>query len=223
MPHDLIFLHTASSHIDTFNTLAERWLPGVCVAHQVEAGLLAEAQREGLTYELIERVQRAVRQAGEQAAVVCCTCSTLGDAAERTFMGVAGKYSIRIDRAMADQAVVMAAGKRIQVLAALATTLEPTEQLLRSSAHQAGVELTLQSSLVDGAWAEFEAGDLAGYYQRIAMQIDLLAKSCELVVLAQASMAPAIALCETAVPVLSSPALGVRALASLLNVVGNNR
>lgn len=223
MAYDLIFLHTATSHIDTFNDLAERWLPGVHIAHQVEAGLLAEAQREGLTPVLIERVQGVVKQAGQQADVVCCTCSTLGDAAERTFADDTGKYSIRIDRAMADQAVVMAAGQRIQVLAALATTLEPTEQLLRSSAHQAGVELTLQPSLVEGAWAEFESGDLAGYYQRIAAQIGLLAKSCELVVLAQASMAPAIALCETAVPVLSSPALGVKALASLLNVAGNNR
>ena len=190
MHYDLVFLHTASVHIETFSRLAEAWLPGVRIQHLVNEQLLADAQdHDYLPAELVERIQAAVREAGKTASAVCCTCSTIGDAAEQTFSDCTGKYSIRIDRAMADQAVREA--KRIKVLAALESTIGPTEQLLYSSAHRLGRRVELDTDVVEGAWDAFQSGNLERYHRVIAQYLAKLDGACELIVLAQASMAPA--------------------------------
>jgi hypothetical protein len=60
------------------------------------------------------------------------------------------------------------------------------------------------------AWAEFEAGDLDGYHASIARHVRGLAADFDVVVLAQASMAPVAALLhDLAIPVLTSPRLAV--------------
>ncbi len=60
------------------------------------------------------------------------------------------------------------------------------------------------------AWACFEAGDQDGYIDEIATQLRQVADQGEVIVLAQASMAGAAALCtDLPIPVLSSPSLGV--------------
>jgi hypothetical protein len=46
----------------------------------------------------------------------------------------------------------------------------------------------------------------------MAQHVDAIAESADVVVFAQASMAPATALCRTSTPVLSSPVLGVAAV-----------
>ena len=73
--------------------------------------------------------------ASDGAAVVACTCSTIGGIAERTATG--GAFTAqRIDRAMAERAV--RAGPRVLIAAALESTLEPTTALILSTAAQAG-------------------------------------------------------------------------------------
>ena len=71
-----------------------------------------------------------------------------------------------------------------------------------------------------GAWEKFEAGDWAGYYHTIAEALQAHADCGDVIVLAQASMAPAASLCpQMAIPILSSPRLGVEQALALWNLL----
>jgi hypothetical protein len=208
--HDLAFLHTAAIHQDSFEKLCKEIAPSLKVRHVVDESLLAQAREHGITDALAVKVNDAVFEAAATgAAVVVCTCSTLGGLAEAT--NTAGEFiAMRIDRAMADIAV--STGERVLVIAALASTLEPTRSLLQSSARNANVHIHLAESLVDDAWAFFESADRNQYHQLIASAVQTGLEKADVIVLAQASMA-GVAECfsNAPKPVLSSPRLGVKA------------
>jgi hypothetical protein len=216
MQRRIAFLHTSPVHVETFARLAGAAAPEVKVDHVVAEDLLAQAQRVGAgDPALIERVQAAMASAADDgAAVVICTCSTIGGAAERA--PTDGRFvAMRIDRAMADRAVQL--GPRVLVVAALESTLEPTAQLIRESAAAMAAPVELKPLLVEGAWAHFLEQDHGAYAAAVARAVRGAAGTCDVVVLAQASMAPAAPmLADLGVQVLSSPELGVQsALAQL--------
>lgn len=189
--------------------------PSVKVEHVVAEDLLAEAQRV-LTDDpaLTKRVHEAMAGAASNgASLVVCTCSTIGGAAERTPAG-GGFAAARIDRAMADRAVEQ--GPRILLVAALESTLEPTAKLIQESAQAMQRTVHLEPLLVPGAWAHFQRGNRALYVDAIATSARAAAGGADVVVLAQASMAPAAdLLADLEADVLTSPTLGVqRILAS---------
>lgn len=216
MPGRLAFLHTSPVHVPTFQRLVEQADPSVTVQHTVAEDLLRDAQVVGAEDSaLVERVRRAVVQAaGAHAKVVVCTCSTIGAAAE-SVPPSCGLTVLRIDRALGDQAVM--SGARLLVVAALRSTLGPTEALMCECAQRAGRPVHIELLLVEDAWSFFLAGDRAAYLQSIAQSVRRAAGRADVVVLAQASMADAADLLQDLqVPVLSSPALGVaRALAAV--------
>lgn len=117
---------------------------------------------------------------------------------------------LRVDRPMA---AVAAAADRIVVVASVHSTLEPTLALIREEAAGRGVDL--RTLLVEGAWELFEAGDRDGYLDAVATAVDGV-REVDVIVLAQASMADAAVRTTTAVPVLSSPRLGLRAAAGAI-------
>lgn len=211
----LCFLHTAAQHVPTFEALVQARRPGLRMRHVVMPELLAEAQAGGAdSPALVARVQDAMRAAAtlDAAPLVVCTCSSIGGAAEHTDTG--GRFvAQRIDRAMADLAVDT--GPRVLIAAALQSTLAPTLALLQQSAQALQRPLAAQNLWIGDAWAYFLAGDTQAYAAAIAAA--LCGAQADVVVLAQASMAPAAALlADLGPPVLSSPALGVeRALEQL--------
>jgi hypothetical protein len=115
---------------------------------------------------------------------------------------------MRIDRPMAERAVAL--GRRILIAAALESTFEPTRGLVEDAARAAGRKIRTSDLLCNGAWAHFARGDSEGYHRAIAQALCQKARDADVVILAQASMAPAAALCMgLGVPVLSSPRLGL--------------
>jgi Asp/Glu/hydantoin racemase len=149
---------------------------------------------------------------GAEAVVV--TCSSLGPAVEaaRPFCPVP---LFRIDEGMAMAAV--AAGARIGVSATLATTLEPTTDLIRATAAREGKPATISSRLAEGAFQKLRAGDAAGHDAAVAGALRALAPEVDVIVLAQASMARAAeAAGGLGVPVLTSPELGLTYVADRL-------
>jgi hypothetical protein len=216
-PH-IAFLHTSPVHVETFGRLVKEFDPTLEIEHVVAEDLLAEAQRVGASDpSLVRRVQDAmVGAASNGAALVVCTCSTIGGAAERTPTG-AGFAVARIDRAMADRAVAL--GPRVLLVAALESTLGPTAELINESAAALRVQVELEPLLVAGAWSHFLRGDRTAYVEAVAAAVRAAASKTNVVVLAQASMAPAVEfLSGLGAEVLASPVLGVRsALAYLRN------
>lgn len=211
MSDDLAFLHTSAVHIPRFQRLMHEFAPELRVRHEVAEHLLAEARCRGsVGAELRARVWQAMHAAATTGAgVVVCTCSTIGGAAVE--VDTAGRFvAMRIDEAMMARAVEL--GPRVLVVAALADTMQPTTALLEQVAERLGVDVSITPLLVDDAWPAFMAGDMHGYCTLLANAIRQHAARIDVVLMAQASMAPAAdLLTDLDVDVLSSPVLGVKA------------
>jgi hypothetical protein len=206
----LALLHTSPAHIPVFDALRDEDHPGLDLRHHVDESLLDRARALG-PQAVAADVRAAVgRAAAEGAGAVLCTCSTIGAVAEAQ-AGAAGVPVLRVDRPMAAAAV--ATGPRVVVMAAVASTLAPTAALVEEEAARAGRPVTVGTRLTgDAVWARFEAGDTDGYVRLVAEAADTIT-GADVIVLAQASMAPAAALTRTPVPVLSSPRPGLAAAA----------
>ena len=208
------FLHTAAAHVATFDRLVAEQ-DGPVARHHVDLALLRAAVADPSLPVLAAEVRAAVARLVEQGAgVVVCTCSTLGPLAESVDAAVP---VVRVDRPMAAAAV--RAGRRVGVVAALASTVGPTTDLLREEAGRAGVEveLELELRLVDEAWAAWEAGDRTSYDAQVAAAARALADRVDVVVLAQASMLGALEhLPDLRERVLVGPPAAVRAALGLL-------
>ncbi len=212
----LALLHTAVAQAAAFEASLGALDPNARARHHVDETLLAEARASGgISPALRARVRDQVATLFEEGArVVVCTCSTLGACAEEIGAEL-GAPVLRIDRPMAERAV--AAGSPILVVAVLESTLAPTCGLLRDIAQQAGRTPVLRTLLCEAPWARFEAGEREAYHTEIAAAVRRGYGDARAVVLAQASMAGAEALCEgVSVPVLSSPRSGLEAALALL-------
>ncbi|MEU1289523.1 arylsulfatase [Kitasatospora sp. NPDC005856] len=219
----LALLHTSSVHVPVFDALRDREHPGLPLRHVVSEGLLARARTDGPDAVAgdIDRVLAPAVAAG--AAAVLCTCSTIGGVAESR-AAVLGVPVLRVDRPMAAAAVAVAPGggratTRIAVIAALAGTVGPTVALVDEEAARSDRPVTVTATVVDGAWERFESGDRDGYLTAVAAAVGAVdgvdgVDGADVIVLAQASMADAAHRVATGVPVLSSPAPGLRAAAA---------
>ena len=205
------FLHTSPVHVPTFEALVAELAPETASVAIVDVALLDRALSSGVDDpKLLDRLRLALAELERQGAeTIVCTCSTIGGVAEA--VGRQRRLTVvRVDRPMAQRAVEL--GGRIVVVAALESTLDPTRALLESVAVEADIELDLEVHLVADAWARFEAGDHDGYLTVIADELVVVAERCDVIVLAQASMAVAADRVEVGVAVLSSPWLAVSSL-----------
>lgn len=214
---EICFLHTSPVHIAIFDALRDRIAPHIQIRHAVREDLLRAAiAGGGITAQVETATRRAMQEIITPAVkVLVCTCSTLGQVAE-AFDADALIPVMRIDRPMADQAVLQ--GKHIAVCGALSTAVTAALALVWSSAdylQQRGIIVT--DHLFAAAWKHFEAGDMAAYHQEVARGLRGAALTADLILLAQASMEGALALCDDiSVPVWSSPETGFRAAIALL-------
>ncbi|WP_331447186.1 aspartate/glutamate racemase family protein [Streptomyces xanthochromogenes] len=205
----LALLHTSPVHVPVFDALRDEDAPGLVLRHLVDERLLSRARELGpdaVAGDVGAVLADAVAQGAD---AILCTCSTIGAAAEAA-SATLGVPVLRVDRPMAAAAV--ARGPRIAVVAAVASTLGPTAALIREEAGDR--PLALRTVLVEDAWSHFESGDAQAYFAEVARAVDALT-DVDVVVLAQASMAPAAERTTTAVPVLSSPRPGLRAAAAV--------
>jgi glutamate racemase len=219
-------LHTVPALAGTFQASVEKALPGIRLVHVADPWLLSTAIEAGVTEEVKRTVAAHIRYLADCGAeAVLVTCSSIGEAVEAAASSVDVPV-LRVDAPMAAEAVDVAAAAarsrrrngRIAVLATLAATLAPTGRLIQRAAESraggAGVEV--DTSVVEGAVAAREAGDSGRHDALIAEAVALAAGRADVVVLAQASMAQAIAGSTQPVPVLTSPGGGVAALVRAL-------
>ena len=144
-------------------------------------------------------------EAGADAALL--TCSSISEAVDVSTPLV--KIPVfKIDEPMADKAVSLTG--RIGVAATLKTTLEPTKRLLHARARLAGKSISLSETLCPGAFETLQQGDAATHDEMVRNAVTGLLTQCDIVVLAQASMARAVqSLGQSQDRVLTSPRLGV--------------
>lgn len=232
------FLHTVPLVAGEFDRRVTGAASDIITEHVAQPWLLAEAIRSGVTDEVAERVLAACRylaDGGAQAVLV--TCSSIGEAAEAADAALPIPV-LRVDAPMAREAVRLAraaapegAAGRITALATLESTLGPTGRLIermiaeshvgdaaapgRSTPPAPAVEL--RTAVCPGAFAAKAAGDAVGHDEAVAAAIEAAVVDSEVIVLAQASMASAVAGDQAFdVPILTSPASGIAGLIDAL-------
>jgi aspartate/glutamate racemase len=205
----IAFLHTGAVNIAPFGALAAEFLPGATVVNYLDDRIVADLGDDERAASVPERIDDLVRAAAAGGAdAVMFTCSSISELASPA-AAAAGVPVLRVDEAMADAAV--RAGRRIRVLATLPTTCRPTLGLLEERARLAGVEPEFTSEVIEGAFAAVAGGDRATHDRLVAAAIERGAAEADVIVLAQASMAPAAAQAAVDIPVLSSPESGLAA------------
>ncbi|WP_064685946.1 aspartate/glutamate racemase family protein [Rhizobium bangladeshense] len=215
----LAMIHTVPGIIPAFNELVGLHLPGWRSFNMLDESLLGNTIREGaLSPQTMRRLAGHIWSAMDAgASAVLVTCSSLGPAVDAG-TPLCPVPLFRIDDGMAIEAIRR--GNRIGVLATLATTMNPTTQLIERHAQRIGHRVSVTGRLCDGAFDKLRSGDRAAHDAMVREGLASLVGSVDVVVLAQASMANALnKMSEASVPVLTSPELGVLHMSSALNAL----
>ena len=217
MNQTLAIIHTTTVTVDPLKALAAELLPECEVINFVDDSILPQLRRNGGDVGAVaDRLLHYARFAEQVGAdVILNACSSVGGVVAQMRQQVATPI-VRIDEAMAEEAVRR--GARIGVAATLATTLNPTIQLVRSKADAVGAIVEIVPLLADTAYQKLVAGDKAGHDADLAAALADLAASVDVVVLAQASMARVVSSLPPAAQqkCLSSPRLGMERVKALL-------
>lgn len=211
----IAILHTTPATIGSLREISARQLPGVCVYNYLDESLLPQINAEGkITDAVRERFSALVALAAAAGPkLILSACSTVGGLMESLRPAYAPLHLLRIDEPMAEQAA--ACPGSVVVCATLASTLGPTLTLLRRKLPE-GREA--DSLLIEEAGPLLAAGKQEEYLDAIASRLTEAARSHDVVVLAQASMAKALdRLPEaTRAKFLTSPESGIAALKQYL-------
>lgn len=218
MGKKLVLIHTVTSLVESFRQLCAEIIPEVEVMNIVDEILLKMVLAEGgLSPAIYRRVAQHVEAAEEASAdLVMLTCSSVSPCADaaRPFVGVP---VLKVDEPMVDKAVEL--GMRIGVVATAPTTLTPTADLVKARAAAAGKDVEVISVLCNDAYDALFAGESETHDRIVREAIEELMTRSDVIVLAQASMAR---VAETipggrqAVPILSSPRLGVERVKEIM-------
>lgn len=197
---DLTLFHTADVHVATFDALA----PEARLEHVVRPDWLERAQG-GIDGDLEQEIAEAI---GAAPAPALCTCTTLGEVAER-------HGATRIDWPMMQEAA--RTGGPVLMAYCLDSTAKPSKALLERAFLENGQSGDIRSLPLTGLWHHFTDGNTQQFHAQIAEWVSVAlaaAPDTTCVVLAQASMAGAAELLRgrTDVPVLASPEIAVKAL-----------
>ena len=184
----LAIIHTTSATVDSMKALAAEMLPGSELVNFVDDSILPQLGRNGGDLaEVEERLIHYARFAEQVGAyVILEACSSVGELVSKMQSAVSIPI-VRIDDAMAEQAVQR--GERLGVAATLPTTLQPTTRLLQAKAQAANKQVEITPLLIEGAYQKLMAGDREGHDNLLVENLQDLARTVDVVVLAQASMA----------------------------------
>ena len=210
----LAFIHTVANLAGKFDELARQHLSDVDVFHMLDESVLQDLMKNGTSPSIARRIVGLVGLASDAGAdLIVFTCSSTSpmiDIARQT----TATPVLKVDDPMARRAVTE--GERIGVLCTTTSTLGPSGDLIRIHAAAEGREVTVEPVLVEGAFAALKAGDRDGHDRLVHDAAKRLAAQCDLIVLAQASMAHLMEPIAAAldIRVLSSPPLLMDALLS---------
>lgn len=191
MKTTLVLVHTVIPLVERFDRAAADALPGARLLHILDEPLLADIERVGRTMpehvaRLAQHVQFAERS---QADAVLVTCSTVSLCVEEV-RPLARIPIFTIDHALIEAAV--SDGPRVALVATNPTTVAPSTAQLERAAALHKTEISVQPVVVEAAFAALQRGDEATHDRLVADAVSSVTPSCDVVVLAQASMARAL-------------------------------
>ena len=216
MSKKVVIVHTSLVSHAELNSLFHKIIPEATVQNIVDDSLLQEVKTVGhITPNIVARMCKYYQNAEMIGAdLIFNQCSSVGEAAEIAAKTV-NVPVLRVDRAMAEKAVQM--GKRIAVVATVASTVEPSCNIVRRAAADAGRDCEIIPYLVDGAMDILMKEGPEKHNKFVLEMLKKCEQDVDVIVLAQGSMTALIP--ELGVirkPVLTSPELGVRMARKLL-------
>jgi len=202
------FIHTATILVEVIKKELKEQAVEVDAFHLVDESLLVNLLKQGrLSPGMIKRLCRHVLSAEEAGAdLIVVTCSSISPAVDVARQLISHPV-LKIDEPMAERAIE--SGKRIGVVATVATTLEPTSSLLLKKAEELGKEIQVSTALCEEAFKAILQGNMEKHDRMVAEEAIRLAREVDAIVLAQGSMArlrPSLSQ-QVHIPVLSSPPL----------------
>jgi Asp/Glu/hydantoin racemase len=206
----IALVHALKHSISPIETAFARLWPEATLMNLLDDSLSADVARDGrITAAMTKRFSRIGEYAaGAGADAILFTCSAFGSCIEAVAGEQAPMPVLKPNEAMIEQAVTQ--GRRIGLL----STFPPT---LASMPKEFPGSVDLVPKLAVGALAALDRGDRATHDRLVAEAARDLA-DCDLIALAQYSMAPAAALVAEASgrPVLTTPDSAVSKLRQML-------
>lgn len=192
------------------NALFAELVPEAKVHNLVDDSLLHDVmQNGGITDRIIARMCAYFQAAANNGAdLIFNQCSSVGEAADIAARTVAVPV-LKVDAPMAEKAVAL--GSRIAVVATVRSTMQPSCNLVRRKAVEAGKTVEVVDYLVDGALdVLMKEQNRAKHNALVLDSVRKAERECDVIVLAQGSMTVLLPeLAGIAKPVLTSPRLGV--------------
>jgi hypothetical protein len=193
-------------------SFARLW-PEATLMNLLDDSLSADVARDGLSAAMTDRFLSLGRYSASTGAdAILFTCSAFGPCIEAVARAQAPMRVLKPSEAMIEQAA--ATGRRIGLL----STFPPT---LASMPAEFPGSVEIVPKLAEGAMAALDRGDRAEH-DRLVTEASRDLRDCDLIALAQYSMAPAAALVAEATgrPVLTTPDSAVLKLKRLLGAGG---
>jgi Asp/Glu/hydantoin racemase len=206
----IALIHALKHSIVPIEASFARLWPDATIMNLLDDSLSADVARDGrLTSAMTDRFLALGRYvASAHADAILFTCSAFGPCIEAVARAHAPMPVLKPNEAMIEQAV--ARGHRIGLLSTFAPTLQSMPPEFPSS-------VQVVPKLAEGALVALDRGDRAEH-DRLVAKASRDLRDCDLIALAQYSMAPAAALVADAsnLPVLTTPDSAVKKLKQLL-------
>jgi aspartate/glutamate racemase len=199
-------IHAVNLTIRAMQPFLEQYLPEVSVMHLCDDTIQRDNIAAGVgvipkvNYFKFAQYAHNLQEAGVD--MILLACSTFNYAAElaRPMIDIP---IMQIDRTMMEMAVEQ--GRRVGLLATLATTVPSSERLLRIVAGEKNKDVEITTVLRPEAFEAIQKGDTATHNAILMEEIDKLSGKVDSIVMAQLSMsALAPHLKQTRIPVYNS-------------------
>ena len=213
----IAIIQTSAVSSKELKELCTEIIPEVKVHQIIDDSLIQEVNANGgPTYGVRNRMLDYYRHAESLGVdLILNQCSSVGEVADqiRPFISVP---IVKIDEAMARKAISL--GKKIGVIATVATTVGPSTRLIENTAREMNVSVEVEKHLVNGAMMVLiEQGDVKKHNAMVRDEVLRAAESNDVIVLAQGSMTVLVPeLADVRKPVLTSPRLGIEYVKEVL-------
>jgi Asp/Glu/hydantoin racemase len=206
----ITLIHALKHSIVPIEASFARLWPDARLMNLLDDSLSADLARDGgLTEAMTERFLKLGRYvAGTGSDAILFTCSAFGPCIEAVARAHASMPVLKPNEAMIEQAVTK--GRKIGLLSSFPPTLA-------SMPREFPADIELVPKLADGAMAALDRGDRSTH-DRLVVEASRDLRNCDLIALAQYSMAPAAELvaAATGCPVVTTPDSAVLKLKQML-------
>lgn len=214
-------IHAINLTIKAMQPFINEYLPKVSIMHLCDDTIQRDNIAAGVgvipkrNYFKFAQYAQNLQDAGVD--MILLACSTFNHAAELARPMIQIPIA-QIDRPMMEAAVCT--GKRVGMLATLATTVPSSERLLRICAAEQKKDVEITTVLRAEAFEAYSKGDIETHNAMLLEEIDKLSSKVDSIVMAQLSMsALAPKLGKTRVPVFNSGATGFARVRDMLAAI----